>query len=430
MASGASADRVQVTSAAVDGGASGRGRGAEAWGSHVGPLASAAVDGSLAASGRGRAAEPTSAAVDGSLPASGRGRAAELTSAAVDGGVPGSGCGRPSEPWERLVPDGWDLAAGTHHAMEALTQILRQVFPATGGEPPARDLDFVEAFAGGAAISKGLELLGFVGVPFDQVYSDAHDILEPTGFALLASLVARLRPGGIFWAAPPCHSWVFMGLPNHGRAISPGGEPRSFATVSQNALVLRLLTLSAFARSRGVFFLWEQPSSTRMFRWRPVRRFAEACPDIRDIRLEMGCFGLLAEKETILWGNAPWMAKLAIKLSSPDRQHLRARPDRVLTSHRWVDASGRLRCQGSGALQSTQEYPKGFGAAHALAFQEWTSSVALPGGCWPPPPLPEPWFLADLEAGSSHRWHNDKAKYRGLSGGASSRSRVRSRSRP
>ncbi len=201
-----------------------------------------------------------------------------------------------------------------------------------------------------------------------------------------------------------------MSLPKSGRAISPGGERGDFGTVSQNALVLRLLALSAYARSRGVFFIWEQPSSTHMFRWRPMRRFQDACPDVRSIRCEMGCFGLLAEKETILWGTAPWLSQLALRLSPEDRGHLRMRPDRIETSHRWTDAEGRARCQGTKELHGTQAYTLGFGAAHALAYQDFCRKVSIAFlHPLPAPALPPAWFLADLRVGSEHRWRNDKA---------------------
>ena len=47
--------------------------------------------------------------------------------------------------------------------MEALRQVLLSMYPASNGEPPARDLDYVEVFAGEAAVSRGLAALGYIG---------------------------------------------------------------------------------------------------------------------------------------------------------------------------------------------------------------------------------------------------------------------------
>ncbi len=133
----------------------------------------------------------------------------------------------------------------------ALQMLLAQLF---GGDAPKQDLDFVEAFAGDAAVSQGLRLLGYRGESFDARYHPDFDVLTPRGFLTLLSFVARLRPGGLFWAAPPCSSWVFLSLSTTKRNDDVRGDPSNFRVQSQNALVERILLLSAFAQSRGAFF--------------------------------------------------------------------------------------------------------------------------------------------------------------------------------
>ncbi len=289
----------------------------------------------------------------------------------------------------------------------ALQQLLAQLFPPCG-EPPARDLDFVEVFAGEAAISRALECCDLKGHSLDVRYRGDHDVLTPRGFLHLAASVARLRPGGLLWAAPPCSSWIFMSLPNTGRALSPSGDPANFRVVSQNALVERLLLLSAFVRARGCVFIWEQPSSSRMLKYAPVAAFIGQAPDVQTVTLDMGAFGLLAEKQTLLFGNAPYLPTLARRMSRMDKVHLNLRTDRMLTANRWVDEQGRARCQGAGDLKATQAYPLGFGAAHALAFTAWDGLVATTEA----PPLlhaADPWFLKDLKD-PGHVWETDAAE--------------------
>ncbi len=96
----------------------------------------------------------------------------------------------------------------------ALSELLQQLYP--HGEPAERDLDFVEVFAGDAAVSQGMRLFGFAGVSLDARYEPDHDVLSRRGFLLLLSLVARLRPGGLLWAAPPLFD---VGL--HGSRVDP-----------------------------------------------------------------------------------------------------------------------------------------------------------------------------------------------------------------
>ena len=256
----------------------------------------------------------------------------------------------------------------------ALQDLLEQLFYPSG-EPLTRDLDYVEVFAGDCSVSKGLILLGYKGRSLDLRFSREHNVLGRKGFLLLLALVARLRPGGLLWAAPPCSTWVFLALGTTKRNEDPAGDRGNAYVQSQNALVERLLLISAYARARGCAFIWEQPSSTRMFDYPPVASFLASSPDVLRIRLEMGAFGLLAEKETILIGNAPYLPTLQVKMSRGDRLRLRLRPDRIVTARHWVDNTGKKKCQGSGALKRTQSYPLGFGSAHAEAFARWDGQL-------------------------------------------------------
>ncbi len=277
-----------------------------------------------------------------------------------------------------------------------LERLQQERWPGSG-EPPERDLDFVEVFAGDAAVSRGLKLLGFVGWSLDMRYSGAHDLLTAAGFRLLMEGIMRLRPGGLLWAAPPCSSWVWVSSHSTGRARSPTGNRNSAYVQSQNALVCRLLMLSILARARGCIFIWEQPSSSMMWRFAPMAAFVAEAKDLLECRMEMGAFGLKSSKLTRLWGNAPYLPELGQRLAPADRLGLRLRPDRMHTTKRWRDADGRARCQGGRDLKETQAYPIGFGAFHACQFENWRR-----GGV-PAPQVPSPvlniraaWFLQDL----------------------------------
>ena len=113
----------------------------------------------------------------------------------------------------------------------------------------SKDLDYVELFAGGAAVSAALRELHLVGHSHDFSYDGrTMDILSPAGFSRLAYVAAtrvalcfplvssslckcvfcaiafaicelqrlalvsmfRLRPGAVVMMAPVCSSWVWI----------------------------------------------------------------------------------------------------------------------------------------------------------------------------------------------------------------------------
>ena len=235
------------------------------------------------------------------------------------------------------------------------------------------------------------------------------DILRPTGFKLALGLAARLRPAGLVWAAPPCSTWVFLSSSTTGRAIDPAGDPANFAVQSQNALVMRLLLISALVRERGGVFLWEQPHSTRMWKLPPIRDFIRKCPDVKLTKLHMGAYGAASEKETWLMGNAPYVGDFARMLSPGERSLVRSSHAKAQTALRYVDSQGHKRVQGGPDLKGTQSYPLGFGAAHGHAYLEWRQRAPAPPGLAAPAGLldnPRPWCLMDVEVGATLRWHS------------------------
>ena len=94
---------------------------------------------------------------------------------------------------------------------------------AHGGQQPERDLDFIEVFAGEAAVTKALRAMGHTGACMDLRRDARHNVLQPVGFITLLALVMRLRPRGLLWLAPVCSTWVFMSRGSTGRReLRPG----------------------------------------------------------------------------------------------------------------------------------------------------------------------------------------------------------------
>ncbi|CAL1126840.1 unnamed protein product [Cladocopium goreaui] len=85
--------------------------------------------------------------------------------------------------------------------------------------------------------------------------------------------VRNTRPGGLLMVAPPCATWVFLCSAVTGRSWSnPGGNSQRCVELA-NILVLRLIYILFYAVKRNVKILIEQPQSSVMWMWRPVRKF-------------------------------------------------------------------------------------------------------------------------------------------------------------
>ena len=158
-------------------------------------------------------------------------------------------------------------------------------------------LDFVEAFAGSGAVTRGLQTHHFKGRSLDMRRHPGMDFLTPAGFCLLLGSVMALQPGGLLWAAPPCSSWVFMSRGSYGRArqIEGDGSPRPTAN---NALVERLVLALEFCATRGCVWIIEQPGTSIMFEYPAMQRRLERQRAVK-VRLDMGAYGAESQKATI-----------------------------------------------------------------------------------------------------------------------------------
>ena len=228
-------------------------------------------------------------------------------------------------------------------------------------------LDFAEVFAGTAAASRHLQALGYTGRAVDLAYSQDHDVLAPTGLLLLLQTAFELKPGGVLWAAPPCSSWVFMNLGSTGRHVLVEGNFALRRIVGQSALVERLVLVLELLTLRGVYWILEQPASSYMWQYPAMQACLQRHGIVVPQTLEMGAYGGGSQKPTHLVGTAPYLAQLDRRCSAELK--LRLRVEGVQTATTWVGADGKRRRQGTSLLKSTQSYPEGFGAAHALAFR-------------------------------------------------------------
>ena len=235
-------------------------------------------------------------------------------------------------------------------------------------------LHFAEIFAGKAAVSRALAAQGFRGRCMDKEYHHGHDMLKPMGLLLVLSTALEILPGGVFWCAPPCSSWVFMSRGSTGRHVLIEGDALNPGVVMANAIVERLVLLLEILTLRGVYWIIEQPASTVMWLYPAMRNCLQRHGLREPVYLEMGSYGGRSVKPTHLIGTAPYLQHLRRSCSGIQLQRFSG--EGVVTTTAIRDASGKKRPHGTAELKGTQAYPEGFGARHATLFREHFGAVA------------------------------------------------------
>ena len=102
-----------------------------------------------------------------------------------------------------------------------------------------------------------------------------------------------------------------------------------------------------------------------MFAHPRLRRLLDKFEDmIYYAELQMGAFNYEVPKDTVLIGTAPHIQHLGRRMTRQERDWMRSDDDRIHTADHSSQGS-----RGNSNLKPTQAYPAGFGAAHALAYQ-------------------------------------------------------------
>eukprot|EP00971_Amphidinium_carterae_P351433 6492114-Amphidinium_carterae.2 len=159
-----------------------------------------------------------------------------------------------------------------------------------------------------------------------------HKIAE--GCQLVLEKLARVRPGGLAFFAPPCSTWIWIARGHTKRSKSnvKGNEERP-CVLAANYTAEMLSSLFLLCRERRVHFIVEQPSSSQFFDH----------PD---------AFESDYAKPTVLVGNAPYLSELeqivaSVVLGKPRQQLAR------------VCANGRVTGKND-LLQMSASYPMPF----------------------------------------------------------------------
>ena len=164
-----------------------------------------------------------------------------------------------------------------------------------------REIDFFDLFSGVAEATKAFGDKSYVACNFDLEQGD--DMLTEAGFFKALGIILSLREGALTLLGPPCSLWVFFSSPFHRRTQSnPAGDTTKKAVREANTLVRNTCLLLAIGHFRGVFFILEQPGSSKMENYSWLEQLCKVL-GLRRVFTWMRCFGHAIPKPTYLLCN-------------------------------------------------------------------------------------------------------------------------------
>ena len=179
-----------------------------------------------------------------------------------------------------------------------------------------RDLVSVELFAGEMQITRSLiSDHNARAVAFDKAYfkDDSEDLCSQKGFRKAIFLVLRIAKGGSLWAAPVCSSWGWVGRAATKRSMMcPGGFVWNNKVRQANRMVVLLSMIFLLAFSRGVDCWLEQPSSSVMKAFSPMKEILTTFMPFHQ-QVWLSAYGAQSHKPLTIWSSNACVALLARK---------------------------------------------------------------------------------------------------------------------
>ena len=96
--------------------------------------------------------------------------------------------------------------------------------------------------------------------------------------------IRALPPGSLLWLAPPCGTWIYLSR----------GSRRLQSARQANRLIRRMVYIIHYARSKGIEFALEQPSSSLAPCYRPFLKMMKRT-GARSISVPLGAWGARTE---------------------------------------------------------------------------------------------------------------------------------------
>ncbi len=191
---------------------------------------------------------------------------------------------------------------------------LAALQPMAAALPP---LDALSVFDGEAAMSSALAGKHLTCESYDVWQNPLHDVTTSAGLQECLIGVLRLRPKGLLFMSPPCKHWAWIARSGHRRSpTQPAGAGwRCSKTYHHNKIAEACAALIRLAIARNVYFCLEQPVSSLMPQFVPLRIYLDAARASKAI-VSLGSFGGRSLKYVQLLSNAGWLGKLQFLAST------------------------------------------------------------------------------------------------------------------
>ena len=228
-----------------------------------------------------------------------------------------------------------------------------------------------EIFAGEAKLSAGLSKFNGLVATFDLKDGPEQDILTLDGVVLILQYILCTVVEGLLWLGTPCCSWVILSRSSTRRsALLPGGPADCTDFVATHNCIAELCSLLArTAYACRVYFIFEQPQSSLLYKYRPVQETLSHCGAVT-CHVWMGAFDGETPKPLVLKSTAPWLGSVFQIVCS---ELHKAMPRKARTVHlckSQLTANGTKRFTGvKNALRSSAAYTAAFGEAIGLAHR-------------------------------------------------------------
>lgn len=170
-----------------------------------------------------------------------------------------------------------------------------------------KNLDLLDVCAGRARTTRWGTHVGLTCVPIDRLYCDRMDLLTDDGFALVLLLALRLRRGALATLGPQCSSWVWLSRSvTQRKPEAPAGNVKVKCVQEGNELNRRIALLVQVISLSGAYYIVEQPLSSLFFHTDAMKTAIEVT-SARKVTFDMGNFGHMTKKPSIVVGNVPWL---------------------------------------------------------------------------------------------------------------------------
>ena len=174
-----------------------------------------------------------------------------------------------------------------------------------------KDLDGVEIFCGARELTNACRRAGLAMACMDKATVDArHDVTQPEGIKIAINYLCRCRPHSLIWLGIVCSSWVFVGRSNAGRyGWWPEGDGTKAYTQLHNHIAQAGVHLASLAYHLGLIYVVENPITSVLFDWDPMRLMLRKTGAVRVV-VNLNGFQAPTLKTLCLWGTAPWLESL------------------------------------------------------------------------------------------------------------------------